>query len=203
MYPGAHAATNPDHPAVVMVGSGRTITYGELETRSAALASALHGLGLTRGDVVALLCDNAAEAFEVYWACMRSGLYITPVNRNLTVDEIAYIVADSDAKVLISSAALEAAAQVRAASGQVEHAFAFGGDVAGYFELFTLRRNSDQARTIAQSHQHVLQLATSVATADSSGRRAWSTVTWLSPGTRKKLGGSGAPGLRNRLSNSS
>lgn len=38
--------------------------------------------------------------------------------------------------------------------------------VAGYFDLFTLRRNSDQARMIAQSHQHVLQLATSVATAD-------------------------------------
>ena len=38
--------------------------------------------------------------------------------------------------------------------------------VAGYFELFTLRRTSEQSRTIAQSHQHVLQLATSVATAD-------------------------------------
>lgn len=38
--------------------------------------------------------------------------------------------------------------------------------VAGYFELFTLRRTSEQARTIAQSHQHVLQLASSVATAD-------------------------------------
>ena len=38
--------------------------------------------------------------------------------------------------------------------------------VAGYFELFTLRRNSDQSRMIAQSHQHVLQLATSVATAE-------------------------------------
>jgi len=38
--------------------------------------------------------------------------------------------------------------------------------VAGYFDLYTLRRNSDQARMIAQSHQHVLQLATSVATAE-------------------------------------
>ncbi|HVT87281.1 MAG TPA: HlyD family efflux transporter periplasmic adaptor subunit [Tepidisphaeraceae bacterium] len=38
--------------------------------------------------------------------------------------------------------------------------------VAGYFELFTLRRLSDQSRSVAQSHQHVLQLATSVATAD-------------------------------------
>src|SRR5688572_4744382 len=38
--------------------------------------------------------------------------------------------------------------------------------VAGYFDLYTLRRTSDQARQIAQSHQHVLQLATSVATAE-------------------------------------
>ncbi len=38
--------------------------------------------------------------------------------------------------------------------------------VAGYFDLFTLRRSVDQSRSIAQSHQHVLQLATSVATAD-------------------------------------
>ncbi len=38
--------------------------------------------------------------------------------------------------------------------------------VAGYFELFTLRRSSEQARLIAQSHQHVLQLSTSVATAE-------------------------------------
>jgi hypothetical protein len=37
--------------------------------------------------------------------------------------------------------------------------------VAGYFELYTLRKTSDQARMIAQSHQHVLQLATAVATA--------------------------------------
>ena len=37
--------------------------------------------------------------------------------------------------------------------------------VAGYFDVYALRRSSDQARVIAQSHQHVLQLATSVATA--------------------------------------
>lgn len=37
--------------------------------------------------------------------------------------------------------------------------------VAGYFDLYSLKRNSEQARTIAQSHQHVLQLATAVATA--------------------------------------
>lgn len=38
--------------------------------------------------------------------------------------------------------------------------------VAGYFELFTLRHNADQARLMAQSHQHVLQLATAAASAE-------------------------------------
>ncbi len=38
--------------------------------------------------------------------------------------------------------------------------------VAGYFELFTLRRASEQSQIVAQSHQHVLQLATAVATAE-------------------------------------
>lgn len=38
--------------------------------------------------------------------------------------------------------------------------------VAGYFELYSLKRNVDQSRVIAQSHQHVLQLATAVATAE-------------------------------------
>ena len=132
MYPGVHAATNPDHPAVVMTGSGRTITYGELDDRSARLASALHALGLAKGDVVAMLTDNAAECFEIYWACLRSGLYITPVNRNLSADEIAYIVGDSGAKALVVSAAVPVAGRVRELSPQVEHAFAFGGDVAGY-----------------------------------------------------------------------
>jgi fatty-acyl-CoA synthase len=108
MYPGVHAQTTPDKPAVIMAGSGRVITYQQLDDNSAALASALHGLGLRKGDVVAMLSDNAAECFEIYWAVLRSGLYITAVNRHLSSDEIAYIVQDSDAKVLIISAWLDA-----------------------------------------------------------------------------------------------
>ena len=132
MYPGVHAAQNPDKPAIVMAGSGRTVTYGELDEHSAALASALHGLGLRKGDVVAMLSDNAAECFEIYWACMRSGLYITPVNRSLTADEVAYIVTDSEAKALIASAALaDLAGKVRGMVA-VEGAYAFGGKIEGY-----------------------------------------------------------------------
>lgn len=78
-----------------MAGSGKILTYRQLDTRSARLASALHGLGLRRNDVVALISDNTAEAFEVYWAAMRSGLYITAVNWHLAPEEAAYIVSDT------------------------------------------------------------------------------------------------------------
>jgi len=120
-----------------MAGSGRTLTYRELDDHSADLASALHRLGLRQGDVVAVLADNAPEVFEVLWAALRSGLYITPVNRNLSASEVSFIVDDSDAKVLIVSAALaELATDVLGHLTKVEHAFAFGGAVEG-FESYT------------------------------------------------------------------
>jgi acyl-CoA synthetase (AMP-forming)/AMP-acid ligase II len=116
-----------------MAGSGRTVTYGELDDNSARLASALHGLGLRQGDAIAMLTDNAAEAFEIYWAAIRSGLYITAVNWHLAAEEAAYIVADSGAQVVIASAGVsELAEQVAKLVPEVEHWYAFGGVVVGY-----------------------------------------------------------------------
>ena len=134
MYPGTHAATRPDHPAVVFVDEGTVVTYGELERRSSMLASALHGLGLRKGDVVAMLSDNDPECFTIAWAALRSGLYITALNHHLTAAEVAYIVEDSDARVLISSAGVaplaEAVVDLLPADGPTR--VAFGGAVAGH-----------------------------------------------------------------------
>ena len=104
MYPGVHARNTPDKIAVVLADSDRSLTYRELDDRSAALARVLHDAGLRPGDVVALLTDNRVEAFEVFWAALRSGLYITAVNSHLTAGEVAYIVEDSGAKALVVSA---------------------------------------------------------------------------------------------------
>jgi hypothetical protein len=63
--------------------------------------------------------------------------------------------------------------------------------VAGYFELYTLRKNSDQSRLVAQSHQHVLQLATSVATAegfDSAAMNLCNELATRSGASRVSLG---------------
>lgn len=133
MFPGTHAATAPNRPAVVMAGSGKTMTYRELDDNSARLASALHALGLRPGDVIALMSDNSAEAFEVYWAALRSGLYITAVNWHLAPEEAAYILRDSGAQVVIVSAGVSTVAQpVLSMVPEVAHWYAFGGPVAGY-----------------------------------------------------------------------
>lgn len=133
MYPGIHAEAAPDRPAVIMAESGAVLTYGELDENSAALARVLHDAGLRRGDVVAVLSDNAAQVFEVYWAAFRSGLYITAINHHLTAREAAYIVRDSEARVLIASATLaDLAAETAAQVDTVGVRLAFGGDVAGF-----------------------------------------------------------------------
>src|SRR5260370_7104504 len=133
MYPGSYAAEAPDRIAAVVAGTGERLSCGALERRSAKLAHGLHGGGLRPGDVVALLTENSLRAFEVYWAALRSGLYITAVNWHLKPDEVAYIVNDSGATALIVSA--EQAATAEAITSQttgVKLRLAFGGRVAGY-----------------------------------------------------------------------
>jgi fatty-acyl-CoA synthase len=133
MFPGTHAAITPDRPAVVSADTGLTVTYRELDENSARLASALHGLGLRKGDVIALVSDNALEAFEIYWAAIRSGLYITLVNWHLSPEEAAYILTDSGARVVIVSGGVrDLAEQLVPLAPDVEHRYAFGAAVPGY-----------------------------------------------------------------------
>ncbi len=133
MYPGTYAAQAPDRIAAIMAGTGETVTYGELERRSAQLAHVLYDAGLRSGDVVALLTENNLRAFEVYWAAMRSGLFITAVNNRLKPDEVAYIVSDSGATALIVSAGLAATAEaITAQTTGVKLRLAYGGPVQGH-----------------------------------------------------------------------
>jgi acyl-CoA synthetase (AMP-forming)/AMP-acid ligase II len=78
MHPGVHASGNPDKPAVIMAGSGETVTYAELEDRSTRLARVLREAGIGAGDQAAFLTENQARFFELAWAAQRSGLSHTP-----------------------------------------------------------------------------------------------------------------------------
>ncbi len=133
MYPGIHAKSAPDRPAVIMAGSGETMTYGDLDERSSRLARVLHDAGLRRGDVLALLAENTIRYLEVYWAAMRSGLYLVAINRHLAPTEVAHIVSDSDARAMVASAGLRELAEATVPlTPKIAHRYAFGGAVAGH-----------------------------------------------------------------------
>src|SRR5579885_1441689 len=83
------------------MGDGRTSTYGQLVDRAGRVASLLRAHGLRRGDAVALMLRNGPEFFEVAWGCQLSGLYYVPVNTHLTLDEVEYIVDDSESKAIV------------------------------------------------------------------------------------------------------
>ena len=105
MYPGDYVESTPDKPAVIMGGTGLTLSYLELEARSTQLARLLRDAGLRRGDHVALFMENQIRFPEVVWAALRSGLYITAINSYLTAPEVAYIVNDCQARAFVTSAA--------------------------------------------------------------------------------------------------
>lgn len=94
--------------AVVLHPSGSVLTFAELEERANRLAHYLRRAGLRPGDTVAVVMENNEHVHAAMWAARRSGLYYTLINTHLTASEIAYIVDDSGAKALISSAAMRA-----------------------------------------------------------------------------------------------
>ena len=83
--------------------SGREWSRGELLASANKISHGLRGLGLGRGDCVAVVLENCAEMYQINLAIMQIGLYMTPINNHLTGPEIAFIVEDSGAKVFVGS----------------------------------------------------------------------------------------------------
>ena len=111
MYPRTHATTHPDKPALIMGTSGVTVTHRELDERSNRLAQLWWSAGIRPGEHVAVFMENHPSYFEVAWAALRSGLYLTTVSSYLTAEEAAYIVNDCGARALVTSAAKRAVAE--------------------------------------------------------------------------------------------
>ena len=99
-----------------MAGTGKAITYRELDELSNQGAHLFRSLGLKAGDHIALLMENRLAFMEICWAAQRAGLYYTAISRYLTQEEIAYIVKDCGAKVFITTP--KCAEQVKGLVGQ-------------------------------------------------------------------------------------
>ena len=95
----------PDRQAVKH-DDGRISTYQSLDERSSRLANALRGLGAQPGDCVACWLEDSIEYVETYVAVAKAGLLLVPVNHRLTVPEADYQLGQSEARMLLYSAAL-------------------------------------------------------------------------------------------------
>ena len=116
MYPGVHAKIRANQPAFIMAQTGVAVTYAELEQRTNRLAHFLRSRGLKRLDHYAIFMENNDRYIESCCAGERAGLYFTCVNSFLTAGELAYIVNNSESRILILSE--ETRATALAAIGQ-------------------------------------------------------------------------------------
>lgn len=103
MHPSAHAAIDPGRAALIMAETGDVLRYDMLDARTNRSAHALRACGLGRGDVVATLFDNGPEVFVFGWASQKAGLYLTSVSNKLSASDIAYVLRDCGAKLLVVS----------------------------------------------------------------------------------------------------
>ena len=115
-----------DAPAIEF--EGRTITFGDLDRRSNQLANALASVGVGPGDRVAFLDQNGPEYFEVTFALAKLNAVTVAVNWRLAPAEIADIVNDARAKILIVGPDFDAHIEkVEAGMGTVSTIVAIGG----------------------------------------------------------------------------
>ena len=98
-YLRATAQRRPD--AVALHCGSDAITWAELDSSVDALAAGLVRRGLHAGDRVALLLGNGPEFITAYFACARAGLVCVPANPAYTSPEVAVLLADSDARLLV------------------------------------------------------------------------------------------------------
>ncbi|GBF93422.1 hypothetical protein Rsub_06555, partial [Raphidocelis subcapitata] len=88
--------------------AGLTLTYPQLASRAARLASALAAAGASRGARVAVLMRNRCEVLEAHYAAAALHAVVVNLNTALAPDELAFLLSDSRAAVVLSERALAA-----------------------------------------------------------------------------------------------
>jgi fatty-acyl-CoA synthase len=111
----------PDKIATIDLHSGRRHNYAQMNARVAPIAGYLRGIGVEKGDRVALLSMNSSDMLDVQFACWRIGACFTPLNFRLTAHELAFMVNDSGAKAFFYDTDLAAVIPALKAQTQVAH----------------------------------------------------------------------------------
>lgn len=105
--PGREAAVAPNARAssriALAMSGGASLTHAQLEEAACRAANMLRGFDLAPGAHVAYMLDNSVEAVVFAMAAQRAGLYFTPIATHLKIEEVAYIVTDCRARIVLTS----------------------------------------------------------------------------------------------------
>ena len=132
------AARLRNRPAVVDCDTGAAYTYGELNARVDALAQALIGLGVQRGDRVGIYLRNTPEFVMAFMANAKIGAISVPFNIMFKRAEIAYILNDSGCRALWA-----------AAEEGAEHVLPYLADFAAVADVILVGDRSEPGAPIA------------------------------------------------------
>ncbi len=98
------AYLSPRLEGYVDAATGARLTWAELESRSNRTAQALLAIGVEREQRVAILAMNGVEFIETFFAVAKIGAIAVPLNWRLAPSELAFIIGDSEARVLVYDA---------------------------------------------------------------------------------------------------
>ncbi|MES2511382.1 MAG: AMP-binding protein [Pseudomonadota bacterium] len=101
-----HWATHFPDRVALSIGD-EELTYGALEASANQLARVFEASGLQRGDHIVAFLPNVTFMFVLAWAAYRSGLYFTPSSNSLSLKDAAYIVDNSQARLVLADAAVK------------------------------------------------------------------------------------------------
>ena len=130
------AASRPQHTA--LIHAARRMTYSELNQAANRCADGLAQLGVHAGDKVAVMLPNVPEFVTAYFAILKLGGCVVPLNTLLRASEIAYQLEDSDASTLIVDESAIAEAQQAALEVETcRHLIVSGGEAPPGWHLLS------------------------------------------------------------------
>ena len=149
------AARRPD--ATALVHDGARTTWSDLDAAvDAAAASLVSELGLTTGDRVALCLSNTPDFVTAYFATLRAGMVVVPINTGYTSREMSHLLGEADARVVIAEEATLPA--VREAVDTAERTVV---DVPGFRDLVETGRSGGAVEPQAGGEDLAVLLFTS------------------------------------------
>ena len=116
-----------------MAESGEQISFAELDEEATRVANGFRDAGLQPGDHIAFCLENHSRFLVLAWGAFYAGLIYTPMSTRLTIDEMAYIIDNCEAKAFVTSPAKgNEATKLLDRDHNVELRLTIGGPIDGY-----------------------------------------------------------------------